>query len=253
MNRMWLLLVASIFVRAQSLQEVVRQGEQVFAKSCATGYCHGAKGSPGGAPRLAGRGFDPPFIRETVIGGIRGTGMPGFAATLSRPELVAVIAYVATLNGIANPNVNAGPPGENAPSGPPLSGEATRGRELFSDAVRGFARCSACHEVNGIGIPVSTPISRLPATPQALRSLATSQVSTATLAGESMPVLLVSRTSRNVIFYDLTNSPPVLRTVDATSVTTADGSTWRHSSMIAVYNDTELAAILAYLRAVVKP
>jgi hypothetical protein len=32
-----------------------------------------------------------------------------------------------------------------------------------------------------------------------------------------------------------------------------DGSKWRHSSVIGAYNDSELAAILDYLRAVIKP
>jgi hypothetical protein len=36
-------------------------------------------------------------------------------------------------------------------------------------------------------------------------------------------------------------------------VTFANGSTWRHESMLASYNDQELEAILAFLRAVVKP
>ncbi len=39
------------------------RGEQVFAKSCATGYCHGVKGQSSGAPRLAGRGFNRPTSR----------------------------------------------------------------------------------------------------------------------------------------------------------------------------------------------
>ena len=43
---------------APNQRDVVKRGEQVFAASCATAYCHGAKGGPGGAPRLAGRGFD---------------------------------------------------------------------------------------------------------------------------------------------------------------------------------------------------
>jgi mono/diheme cytochrome c family protein len=254
MNRTWwLLLVTSALVCvAQNVPEVVRQGEQVFAKSCATGYCHGAKGTPGGAPRLAGRGFDQAYIGATVASGIPGTGMPAFAGTLSLPELVAVVAYVATLNGIANPNVNAGPPAATAPAGPVLSAEAARGRDLFSDAVRGFARCSTCHEVNGIGIPVATPISQIPANAQALKTLATPQVLTAILGAESMPSLIVSQTSR-VIFYDLTTSPPVLRTVDPASVTISGGSTWKHSMVTASYNEGDMAAVLAYLRAVMKP
>ena len=253
MSRALWLLAASTLVCGQSVEQVVAQGAQVFAKSCATGYCHGPKGAPGGAPRLAGRGFDQAFIGTTVADGRSGTGMPAFATTLSRPELSAVVAYVATLNGIANPNINAAPPGGAPRGGPALSAEAARGRDLFRDAVRGFARCSTCHEVNGIGIPVATPMAQVPATAQALRSLANLPVSTATLGGEPMPALIVSKTSRSVIFYDLTTSPPVLRTVDPASVSLADGSTWKHSVAIASYNDTDLAAILAYLRATVSP
>src|ERR1700734_4396251 len=81
-------------------------GEKVFAQSCATGYCHGAKGAPAGAPRLAGRGFDQSYITNTIMRGLPGTAMPPFGATLSRADLGAVIAYVASLNGIANPSIN---------------------------------------------------------------------------------------------------------------------------------------------------
>ena len=176
--------------------------------------------------------------------------MPSFAGTLSRSDLAAVVAYVSTLNGIANPAINAGPGGAESKTERPLSSDAAKGRQLFSDAVRGFGRCSTCHEVNGIGIPVATPIAEIPANAQALRSLATPHVSTSTIGGEQMPSLLVSNTSRGVVFYDLTNSPPVLRTVDQSSVTSKEGSTWRHSSAIGSYNDAELNAILEYLRAV---
>src|SRR5262249_9622359 len=89
---------------AQNLNDIVRQGEQIFAKTCATGYCHGVKGGPAGAPRLAGRRFDQAYIANVVTRGVPGTGMASFATTLSRPDLVAVIAYVATLNGITEPN-----------------------------------------------------------------------------------------------------------------------------------------------------
>jgi mono/diheme cytochrome c family protein len=238
--------------RAQNLEEIVKRGETVFASTCATGYCHGPKGSPGGAPRLAARGFDQNYIAGTLARGIPGTAMASFAATLSRADFTAVVAYLATLNGmpngIANPSLavlGSAPP---APA-PTLTPEAARGRALFSDAVRGFGRCSTCHEVNGIGISVATPISEIPASVGALRSLSTPQVSTATANSESMPALLVGNTRRAVIFYDLTTVPPVLRTMDPAAVKIADGASWRHASVIASYNDAELAAILEYLRA----
>jgi len=68
-----------------------------------------------------------------------------------------------------------------------------------------------------------------------------------------MPALMVSKKANAVMFYDLTGSPPVLRTELPAAVQTRDGSTWKHSSVIGSYSDAELAAVLAYLRVVVKP
>lgn len=250
MKRLWLALALAAAGWGQDIQAVVQQGEAVFAKTCATGYCHGPKGAPGGAPRLAARGFDQAFIGNTVARGMQGTGMPAFAMTLSRSDLVAVIAYVATLNGIARPAVTAPGAAAGEPASPAMSAGALRGKALFSDAVRGFGRCSTCHELNGIGIPVATPIAAVPADAQALKSLATPQVVTATAAGDSMPALPVRNTNRGVVFYDLTTAPPVLRTMDSGAVSMKDGSSWKHSAAIASYSDAELGSILEYLRAV---
>lgn len=240
---------AALAVFSQA-QDLVKQGEAVFGKSCATGYCHGARGTTGGAPRLAARGFDQDFIRNTVTSGVPTTAMPAFGTTLSRSDLTAVVAYVASLNGVTNLVTNSGSPGIAAAK---LTGDAARGRALFSDAVRGFGRCSTCHEAGGIGIPVATPIAKVPADAAALKALAAPQVSTVTLGGESMPALVVSKKANAVIFYDLTSAPPVLRTESPASVQTRDGGAWRHSSVIGSYSDTELTAILSYLRVVVRP
>ena len=251
--RFWRVLLCMVpaLAGAQNLADALKQGEDVFVKTCAAGYCHGPKGAGGGAPRLSGRGFDQAFIANTVSRGVPGTAMASFAMSLSRSELTAVVAYVATLNGISNPTIPAGRPAEEPAAR--LSGEAAGGHDLFFDAVRSFGRCATCHEVNGVGIPVATPIGKVPADVAALRALATPAVGTAAIAGERMPALIVSKTARGVIFYDLTTPPPVLRTVAPGAVETADGSTWKHSSVLAAYNDAELASILVYLRAVVRP
>ena len=258
MRRAWWLVVVPAVLQAQNaqtqnLQDVLKHGEAVFSTTCAVGYCHGPKGTGGGAPRLAARGFDQAYIDNTVSGGVTATAMPAFAKTLSRPDLVAVVAYLASLNGIGNPNISGAGGRGSGPQEVPLTPEAARGRELFSDAVRGFGRCSTCHEVNGIGIPVTTPIAQIPASVQALRALTTQRVVTAAVGGESMPALVVSKASRNFIFYDLTAPPPVLRTMEPGSVQTSDASAWRHASVIGSYNDAELGSILTYLRAVIKP
>jgi len=257
MNRLCWLGTAALAMAAacpaQNLGEVLKQGEQVFAKSCATGYCHGVRGGPGGAPRLAGRSFDQVYIANVVARGVPGTAMASFATTLSRPDLVAVIAYVATLNGIADPNIGGEGAAASLSATPALSGEAANGARLFKEAVRSFGRCSTCHEVAGAGISVAAPIVNVPASAAALKALATPNVKTGALDGESMPVLVLSDGKQGVVFYDLTSVPPVQRNAEPGAVKFTDGSNWRHASVIGAYNDSELAAILTYLRAVVKP
>ena len=237
---------------SQDTQDFLKHGEQVFNRSCATGYCHGARGTAGGAPRLAAREFDQAFIRDTVSRGVPGTAMAAFEKILSPQDLTAVVAYVASLNGIAHPEPV--PPGGPAPTqsaSPALSPEAARGRGLFSDSQRGFGRCSTCHELNGIGISVATPIASVPTDVQALRAMATPEVSTVSFGHETMPALVVSKGNRSVIFFDLTIPPPVLRTVSPGKAEFAQGSGWKHSSVIGSYREDELTAILDFLRAIV--
>jgi cytochrome c553 len=213
-NTILLLLAGAALAWSQDLAEVIQQGEQVFAKSCATGYCHGVRGGPGGAPRLVGRHFDQAYIANAVTRGVPDTGMPSFATRLSRPDLVAVVAYVATLNGIASPNVGPAGTASMLSSRPKLTGEAARGARLFMDAVRGFGRCSTCHEVGEIGTSVATPIAKVPASAAELKALATPNVKTGTIDGESMPVLVLSEGKQSTEFYDLTSAPPVQRSVE---------------------------------------
>jgi hypothetical protein len=163
---------------------------------------------------------------------------------LSRPDLAAVVAYVATLNGVQNPDIGS----TEASSGPTLTGEAARGAQLFKEAVRGFGRCSTCHEVAGFGISVAAPIAQVPASVAAFKALATPNVKTGVMDGESMPVLVLSEGRQSTLFYDLTSAPPVQRYALPGSVKFTSDSAWRHSSVIGAYNDSELAAILAYLR-----
>jgi mono/diheme cytochrome c family protein len=222
-----------------------QQGERIFKQTCATGYCHGARGEAGGAPRLAGRGFDKDYIDTTIARGIPGTAMQGFGNTLSRSDLTAVAAYVGALNGVATT--------ASAQTAKALSPDATRGRELFSEAPRSFGRCATCHEVNGIGIPVATPIATVPANVAALRTLATPHVRTAVLEGESIPTLVIGEVKHRMILYDLTSAPPVQRSLDPAAVKITEGSSWKHASAMSSYSDAELSSILSYLRAMVKP
>ena len=231
-------LALSILIPAIAFAQ---QGEKIFNQTCATGYCHGSKGATGGAPRLAARGFDQAYINATITRGIPGTAMTAFGTTLSRSDLTAVAAYVAALNGISG--------SKGASPAKPLSPDAVRGRELFYEAARSFGRCATCHEVNGMGIPVATPIAAVPPNAAGLRALATPHVRTAVVEGETIPALVIGEGKRGTILYDLTSSPPVQRSLEPGTVKFTDGSSWKHASAITSYNDSELSAILAYLRA----
>jgi hypothetical protein len=170
--------------------------------------------------------------------------MPSFSATLSKGDLAAVVVYVATLNGAAVTE----PESDTASTSAALSGETARGAHLFTEAVRGFGRCSTCHQVGGFGISVAAPIAQVPASVAALKALATPEVKTGTMGGESMPVLVLGQGKQGVLFYDLTSAPPVERNAEPGAVKITDGSNWRHASVIGSYSDAELEAILAYLR-----
>jgi len=125
-------IALGVSCQAQTVANVVKQGEAVFSKTCATGYCHGVRGGPSGAPRLAARGFNQAYIDKVVRNGVPDTGMASFSTRLSPPDLVAVIAYVATLNGITNPDVSMDCGGDAVSTRPMLTGEAARGARLFS-------------------------------------------------------------------------------------------------------------------------
>ena len=250
MNRLpkTLLLITLLagLLPAQDLATVLKKGQAVYAATC-TGYCHGESGAAGSAPRLSGRGFDQAYITGVVTRGVPGTSMPAFNSGISAADRAAVIAYVASLNGIVSPSLGAAV--SSTPATAKLTGEAARGRALFYDATRSFGRCSTCHEVDGVGIPVAAPIAKIPADVSALRALATPNVLNVTVAGESMPALILSRKAQSVVFYDLTVAPPVLRTVAASDIRIGEASPWRHASAIASYKDSELSPILVWLQA----
>lgn len=246
-----LLLLVPALGWGQSHAAILKRGSDIFAKSCATGYCHGVKGAAGGAPRLAARGFDEAFILSVTRDGVPGTAMQAFGSTLPPTDLAAVVGYVARLNGIAasqNGAAAAAPQQTRT-----LSAKAAAGRELFFDSVRGFARCATCHQADGSGIAVTTPMTKIPADARALRDLATPQVRTAIVDGDMFPALIISQGIRRTTFYDLTSPPPVLRSVDSTAIKIGAASPWRHAAVVGSYREPELESILAFLRAVSRP
>lgn len=119
------------------------QGAETFDQNCAA--CHGSDG------KGSDRGVDIATTQKVIslsdaelvkiVHDGTSAGMPPFAV-LGDPSIIAVVAYLRTLEGVA--------PGGMARATPPpmtVNGNSDDGRNLFF----GKAQCSSCHMVAGDG------------------------------------------------------------------------------------------------------
>ncbi len=250
----WLSL---LLLQAVGAQEVLERGVVVFAQSCATGYCHGAAGAAGSAPRLRGRSLGLNRVSAAVRDGIPQSAMPGWKDLLSEGDLSAVIAYVMSLEhadeaGFAEVPM---PPGVGPAAYVDFPGpaQARRGRDLFFDATRGI-QCSTCHSAGGRGIAVGPDLAGPTVADQdrflsLVRASRSRHVLTATLKDQGVfPALRFEQHKGWIKLYDLTSAPPVLRTfVASTIVSLVNTQAWSHESMARDYKDEELKAIVEFL------
>jgi mono/diheme cytochrome c family protein len=71
------------------------EGGQMFATSC--GFCHQDGGRTAGkGPKLAGTTRDNDFLAERIRKGKPGA-MPGFGGAFSESQIMAIVAYIRTL------------------------------------------------------------------------------------------------------------------------------------------------------------
>src|SRR5580704_8318163 len=109
-----------LFAQAASGPALVQRGEQVFARSCSVGYCHGVAGAAGRGPRLRGRSFAKDYLYTVVRDGIPSSAMPAWKDRLKDEDIRAVVEYVASLASATDPapSANPMPPGTGPASLP---------------------------------------------------------------------------------------------------------------------------------------
>jgi len=237
-----LILLAALPLAAQ---DVFEQGALVFRQSCAQGYCHGSGGTQGRAPKLIGRTFDAPYVSQVVQKGIPNTGMPGFEQNLEAAKLNAVIAYVIKISGGDTSKL----PAIASAAAARMTASETRGRQLFSDALRGIHRCNTCHAVEGIGNGIGPNLAGgAQHDIAAIRNGRPTSVRLAKVGSDQFPALIAGQKGEWVQVYDLTSSPPVLRTLAKQEITFSGESSWNHANAVKNYSDTDLLDIAAYLR-----
>src|SRR5712671_6618822 len=139
-------IVAASLLRAQDKNPLAddanaaKLGEFEFRANCA--FCHGLGARGGGrGPDLTRvqkkHGSSDADLFRTINGGVPGTAMPPNGATqqgvgMTEEEIWQVISYIRSVQ---------------VKSSPQATGNAVRGKELFS----GSAACASCHMMEGKG------------------------------------------------------------------------------------------------------
>ena len=72
----------------------IAEGAQLFAPNCSSGYCHGAGGIGGGAPRLRGKDLEAKYLFKTISSGISGTAMLSFKSDFSEEQIWKRVAFI---------------------------------------------------------------------------------------------------------------------------------------------------------------
>ena len=136
----------------------------------------------------------------------------------------------------------------------PLTAQAQRGREIFLHSAKGTA-CGTCHQLADVGAAVGPDLSVMAemATVHSMvatiRMTMTNTVLLVKTANASFPAVLKQKQGDQSEFWDLSQTPPVLRRVSSKEVVSSDRDTkWAHPPATINYTAQEYADIISFLR-----
>jgi cytochrome c oxidase cbb3-type subunit 3 len=120
----------------------LKSGEAIFNSNCAG--CHGAEAAGGRGPSLRGQlrvGNESSDIRNTILGGIPGTGMPKF--DLEHEELEPLVVYIQSLH-------------NRHDSLPHPDGDKAKGKSVYNSNG-----CAGCHKIGTHGSAFGPNLTRI--------------------------------------------------------------------------------------------
>jgi cytochrome c1 len=136
----------------------------------------------------------------------------------------------------------------------PTTAQGLRGRELFLKSPKGIA-CGTCHLMAGSGTAVGADLTKLAslATPRGLvmsiRMTMTENIQEVKTAAGKFPGILKQKQGEQLEIWDLSQTPPVLRTLASKDVLSMTrDQQWKHPPTSAGYTSQEMADIIAYLK-----
>ena len=129
-----------------------------------------------------------------------------------------------------------------------------RGQELFTHAKKGVA-CKTCHSLGGVGTAIGPNLSNM-ASNGSVHSIVMTMHMTMTehvfrvkTTGYSFPGILKQKYADISEYYDLSEIPPVLRTLHAFQIVSLErDDKWRHPPATANYTAQELADVISFLK-----
>lgn len=135
-------LLTSISTSALSADSAtVKQGEQMYNQNCSVCHQADAIGKPGFAPSLTNPELlsisSDKFFEGTIRDGRAGTGMPPFSH-LGRKDIKAIVTYLRSHSSLPSRS-------KEVDAQPKSQGDVVLGKQLFKDI------CSTCHGVEGDG------------------------------------------------------------------------------------------------------
>ena len=262
------------FLKAQSEPKLrdpktIAEGARLFAPTCGTGYCHGAGGSGGGAPKLRGRGLEAGFLFKTISNGVTRTPMMPFKSQYTEEQIWKLVAFIMSDPAASISAATPDQPSNPAAPEPPTTGAAVSallgdpksGRAIFFDTTVA-SNCSACHSFNGEGGSIAPDLSK-PAELKSPRDMFASIVMpgsprdsryrTVVLtlrSGEKISGIVKEEDAESIRVYDTTELPAVLRTVQKQEVSKRE--TIDESSMPRDYSSRytlkQLLDLVAFLK-----
>jgi mono/diheme cytochrome c family protein len=243
-----LLILLVLMAPAFAQNALYDSGAKVFKLSCGQGYCHGSGGTQGRAPKLIGRNYEAAAVRKIIEGGVPGTGMPAFKDRLDADQLTSVLFYVVQISGGDTSKIQAA--SATAGGRHAMPALAAAGKAAFFDAFKGVHRCSTCHALEDIGLAVGPNLSSGgPYDAAAIRAGRDATVKLVTAGADTFPAILASEKNGVTQVYDLTVTPPVLRTFAKGEMRWAGPGKWTHADAAAkAYTSEELNAVAAYLK-----
>ena len=134
------------------------------------------------------------------------------------------------------------------------SAQVQRGRELFEKTPKGIP-CGTCHSLAGVGTAVGPDLKTIASVVgshgivMSIRMTMTAYVQEVQTKDAKFPGMLKQKDGDQMQIWDLSKTPPELRTLASKDVVSMKGNqTWKHPPATVEYTPQELADLIGFLK-----